>query len=233
MEEEWKPIKGYEGIYEVSNMGRVKSLHRSQGRILKQDTKDNGYIQVSLNKDGVQSKKHVHRLVATAFIPNPHNKSEVNHIDGNKENNNADNLEWCTREYNMRHAYRNGLTNADIHKKSVILYKKYGEYKSVTEAARALNVSEFALSHAIHRNGSIHGFTVVIKKDSRIRHSIPTNIYNDKLVFLGQASSTSAAARFAKISRKTVRKCCRKKVFSKGYTFRFFDDDEISLKKEG
>ena len=233
MEEEWRPVKGYEGLYEVSNMGRVKSLHASQSIIMKQATKNDGYVQVNLSKDGVPSKKYVHRLVATAFVRNPNNYEFVNHKDGNKKNNTVDNLEWCTSSYNMRHAYRNGLTNGDVQKKSVILYKRCNEYKSITEAAKALSVPLYTLSKAIHRNTSIHGFTVVIKKSNYVKHNIPTNIYNDKLVFLGQASSVSAAARFAKISATSVRRCCRKKIFSKGYTFRFVDDDEISSKKEG
>lgn len=232
MKEEWKPIKGYEGLYEVSNMGRVKSLHRSQGIILKQGT-FHGYMKVGLHKNGTRSTKKVHRLVATAFIRNPNNYEFVNHKDGNKKNNTVDNLEWCTRSYNMRHAYHNGLMNVDAQKKSVILYKRYGEYESITEAAKALNITRSWLSTAIHRNSSIHGFIGVIKKDTNIRPSIPTNIYNDKLVFLGQAPSVSAAARFGKMAQSTVLNCCRKKVFSKGYTFRFFDDDEISSKKEG
>lgn len=232
MEEEWRPVKGYEGLYEVSNMGRVKSLHRSQGIILKQGT-SHGYMKVGLHKNGTCSTKKVHRLVATAFIRNPNNYEFVNHKDGNKKNNTVDNLEWCTRSYNMRHAYHNGLMNVDAQKKSVILYKRHGEYESITEAAKALNVSQTWLSTAIHNNSSIHGFIGVIKKDTNIGLSIPTNIYNDKLVFLGQAPSVSAAARIAKVNPGTVANCCRRKVFSKGYTFRFIDDDEINSKKKG
>lgn len=232
MEEEWRPVKGYEGLYEVSNMGRVKSLHYGKSRILKQITNTNGYMAVDLHKDGTRSPKRVHRLVATAFIPNPHNKPEVNHKDGNKKNNTVDNLEWCTSSYNTKHAYRNGLVNKDEQKKGVIVYKRYGEYKSITEASEALGVALGSLSRAIRKSQSINGFIGVIEKDTHIRYSVPTNIYNDKLEFLGQASSVSAAARFVKMSRKTVRRCCKKKVFSGGYTFRFFDDDEISLKKE-
>lgn len=232
MKEEWRPVKGYEGRYEVSNMGRVKSLYASKDIILKQPIHPDGYARVSFSKDEACSCKLVHRLVANAFIPNPDNKPEVNHIDGNKENNNVDNLEWCTSSYNTKHAYHNGLMNADIHKKSVILYKRYGEYESVTEAAEALGVAPRSLSRAIHKNSSIHGFVGRIKKGYRRRYSIPTNIYNDKLVFLGRVSSVSAAARFAKISNKSVTKCCREKVFSCGYTFRFVDDDEISSKEE-
>lgn len=231
MEEEWRPVKGYEGLYEVSNMGRVKSLHTSQGRILKQYTKDNEYMKVNLSKDGTCNTKRVHRLVATAFIQNPNNYEVINHKDGNKKNNTVDNLEWCTRSYNTKHAYRNGLINMDTRKKSIILYKRYGEYKSIAEAAEALGVNRRVLSKAINQNSSTHDFIGVIKDDVRMGHSIPTNIYNDKLVFLEQAPSVSAAARIAKVSRTSVANCCRNKAFLKGYTFRFFDDDEISSKE--
>ena len=233
MKEEWKPIKGFEGLYEVSNTGKIRSLHFGKTRILSPGKDLQRYLHLVLCKDKVKKEFLVHRLVASAFIPNPNNKPEVNHIDGNKSNNNVDNLEWCTRECNMRHACHNGIMNVDAQKKSVILYKRYGEYESSTEAAKALNVSQNWLSTAIHNNSSIHGFIGVIKKGTHISPSIPTNIYNDKLEFLGQVSSARAAARFANTTPNTVLKCCRKKVFSKGYTFRFIDDDEISSKKEG
>lgn len=211
-------------------MGRVKSLHTSQGIILKQVMYRNGYIGVNLSKDGIANMKLVHRLVAIAFIHNPNNYGFVNHKDGNKKNNTVDNLEWCTRSYNAKHAYHNKLMDRNGQKKSVILYKRYGEYDSVTEAAEALGVASGSLSNAIHKNSSINGFIGVIGKDTHVRYGVTTNIYNDKLEFLGQVSSASAAARFAKMTPSTVLKCCRKKVFSGGYTFRFFDDDEISSK---
>lgn len=233
MKEEWRPVKGYEGLYEVSNMGRVKSLHASKDIILKQCTRSGGYAGINLHKDGTCNYKLVHRLVATAFIRNPNNYECVNHKDGNKKNNTVDNLEWCTSSYNTKHAYRNGLINTDEQKKSVIVYKRYGEYKSITEASEALGIAPGSLSSAIHKNQSINGFIGVIEKDTHIRYGVPTNIYNDKLEFLGQVSSASAAARLTKMSHHTVAKCCREKVFSGGYTFRFFDDDEINLKEEG
>lgn len=231
MEEEWRPVKGYEGLYEVSNMGRVKSLHYGKRRILKQSVLPNGYMKVVLNKDGTANMKTVHRLVATAFIRNPNNYGVVNHKDGNKKNNTVDNLEWCTRSYNTKHAYHNRLMSADSCKKSIILYKKYGEYESITEASEALGVAFGSLSRAIRKSQSINGFIGVIEKDTHIRYGVPTNIYNDKLEFLGQVPSAKAAARVAKISDTMVRRCCRKKVFSKGYTFRFFDNDEIGSKE--
>lgn len=232
MEEEWRPVKGYEGLYEVSNMGRVKSLHAPQGIILKQGTYSNGYMGANLSKDGTTNMKLVHRLVAIAFIQNPNNYEEVNHKDGNKKNNTVDNLEWCTRSYNLKHAYSHKLMSKNEQKKSVILYKRYGEYDSITEAAEALGVAPGTLSNAIHKKQSINGFIGVIERDTHVRYGVTTNIYNDKLEFLGQVSSASAAARFANTTPSNVLKCCRKKVFSKGYTFRFIDDDEISSKKD-
>lgn len=232
MEEEWRPIKGYEGLYEVSNMGRVKSLHANEEIVLKQAEYRNGYMGVSLSKDGTVNMKLVHRLVAIAFIKNPNNYEFVNHKDGDKKNNTVGNLEWCTRSYNTKHAYDHKLMTRNEQKKSVILYKRYGEYDSITEAAEALGVEPQTLSHAMRKNSSIKGFIGVIDKDTHVRYGVTTNIYNDKLEFLGQVSSASAAARLTKMTPSSVLKCCRKKVFSKGYTFRFFDDDEISSKKE-
>lgn len=110
MTEEWKDIKGYEGLYQVSTLGRVRSLprisiqgHQLQGKYLIPQ-KRSGYFYTCLHKEGVRSKYLMHRLVATTFIPNPENKAEVNHIDGNKYNNQVENLEWCTKSENMIHA---------------------------------------------------------------------------------------------------------------------------------
>lgn len=131
----WKKVVGYEGIYEVSNMGRIKRLQklvetvskdmreggRAQGeykhsrllpdRILKGIYSDKGYLTVGLTKDGKSKKVKIHRVVAIAFIVNPENKPEVNHLDGNKQNNRLDNLEWVTGEENVKHAIEMGLTN--------------------------------------------------------------------------------------------------------------------------
>lgn len=108
MEEEWKTIPDYPA-YQVSNFGRVKSFKRSKSRILKSVVNCKGYLCVELCKNGKGKLFFVHRLVAQAFIPNPENKPEINHIDGHPLNNHFSNLEWCTRAENMRHAVDTGL----------------------------------------------------------------------------------------------------------------------------
>lgn len=96
--EEWRPIRGYESLYEVSNYGNVRSINR---RIeLKQETTEKGYKRVWLIKDGKGQHKKVHRLVAEAFIPNPDNLPQINHISGDKSDNRVCNLEWCDNRYN-------------------------------------------------------------------------------------------------------------------------------------
>ena len=99
----WKDIEGYEGLYQVSNLGRVRNI-----RVLKPAPTKDGYLRVCFSVCGKTKGFLVHRLVAKAFIPNTQN-SEVNHIDGNKMNNSVGNLEWSTRSDNILHAYRNGL----------------------------------------------------------------------------------------------------------------------------
>lgn len=114
----WKPISGYEGYFEVSNYGRIKSLKRSfyncPNKFTKLMIRSNnlnrfGYVKVALYKDSIRKWFTAHRLVAFAFIPNPENKREVNHINGIKTDNRAENLEWCTSQDNQIHAFKFGL----------------------------------------------------------------------------------------------------------------------------
>lgn len=106
IKEIWKDISGYEGLYQVSNFGRIKSYHRGKTSVLA-GTPNNGYIRIRLCKDGIRGNLIlIHRLVCVAFIPNPENKPCVNHIDGNPSNNNVNNLEWCTSSENELHSHR-------------------------------------------------------------------------------------------------------------------------------
>jgi hypothetical protein len=117
--EEWKAIEGYEGYYQISNLGKVKSLSRKREgngkkgiikeRILKTTTNSDGYHCVKLYKNGIKTTYRVHRIVAETFINGIKGKDFVNHRDGNKSNNKVENLEWCTFSENIRHAYDTGL----------------------------------------------------------------------------------------------------------------------------
>lgn len=143
----WKPVKGYAGLYEVSNLGRLRSLPRkgTKGGIISptySNTKH--YAHVPLTKNAKVRTVSLHRIVAEAFIPNPENKPQVNHKDGNKRNNAVDNLEWATPEENMQHAFRTGLkdTKAAIaaHSRSVaqiVEGKIIKTFSSVREAEKA------------------------------------------------------------------------------------------------
>lgn len=165
--EVWKDIAGFEGIYQVSNMGNVRSVDRYvecadsirhyKGRLMKLDKKKNGYLQVMLRRRDIAKQVLVHRLVAEAFIPNTGNLPTVNHKDENKENNRADNLEWCTMEYNNLYGEghktrcvnaRNGAIKKQA--RPVIQYSLDGkfiaEYFSAMEAGRQTGCRQSGIS---------------------------------------------------------------------------------------
>ncbi len=125
MKEIWKDIPDYIGIYQVSNLGQVKSLDRTitkgnnftqkcKGKILSKWINGRGYANTVLWKDGTQKTFRIHRLVCIMFLENPLDKEQVNHKDGNKLNNCVDNLEWCTNLENIRHAYKTGLKTGNL-----------------------------------------------------------------------------------------------------------------------
>jgi len=161
-EEIWKDVPGYEGEYQISNLGRTKALPR----LVKMPTgvlrKEPGQITSHTSKryctvDLSGKSFTVHRLVANAFIPNPENKPEVNHRDGNKRNNVASNLEWVTRKENIDHAFKNGLKpnlNVRLSKESVKEIKVLIHSNRVVDVAYKYGVS----TNAIHRikSGKTH-----------------------------------------------------------------------------
>ncbi len=128
MKEIWKDIKGYEGLYWVSNLGRIKSKQK----ILKPIKGE--YLKVGLSKEGIQKTVTVHRLVASAFILNPNNYNYVNHIDENKYNNISSNLEWCTNKYNVNYGKRNEKVSKNQRKYRIIQKDKTGKIIKVCDS---------------------------------------------------------------------------------------------------
>ena len=167
----WKDVKGYEGSYQVSNLGRVKSLDRiivySNGRIHNQKGKNingfintSGYMSVDLYKNGKSKKHYIHRLVATMFIDNPRDKNEINHIDENKLNNCAKNLEWCTSSENKRSGTvveRANKTRKDKHvgEKSIVQFDLnhnfIKEYRCIEDAISETGINRKSIYNSCNK----------------------------------------------------------------------------------
>lgn len=123
IKEVWKPIENFEELYEVSNHGRIRSLRRNI--IMQTRNRSDGYVSCTLSNCGKVKSKLIHRLVAETFIPNHENKPEVNHIDGNKQNNCARNLQWVTASENQRHSIKIGLRKGSrLHNGGSVLLTK-------------------------------------------------------------------------------------------------------------
>lgn len=161
----WKDIEGYEGIYQVSNYGRIKSLHNKFGKkelIMQTHKKRNGYNQIRLKNKGTVKDCIIHRLVAKAFVPNPNNLPCVNHINEKKQDNRAENLEWCTVAYNNVYGTRIERVKAKT-SKPVYQYTIDGKlvkiYKSLAEASKINNCSRGNISQCcLGSYKTSHGF---------------------------------------------------------------------------
>lgn len=157
--EEWKDIDGYEGMYQVSNLGNIRN---SKGRILTIRHTYDDYCYVRLSRNGKRKYPKVSRLVAIAFLPNPSNLPQVNHKDENKDNNCANNLEWCDCKYNCNYGTRNER-RAKAQSKAVIGIKEDSglivEFDSMSEACRQMGMSVGNLSTCCKNNNkTLKGF---------------------------------------------------------------------------
>ena len=158
----WRDIEGYDDLYQVSNLGRVKSFQNKKLRILKPSLDSGGYMKVALSKGGASRNHNVHILVAKAFVVNADNKPQVNHLNGDKWDNHFSNLEWVTDSENKHHAYQTGLrkeprgenhrlaklTNAEaLYCRKV--YKFRDKEFSMTALAKKFGVCRQAIEHII------------------------------------------------------------------------------------
>lgn len=172
MEEIWKDIPGYEGLYQVSNIGRVlkpqhgamfgKHLRKFPQKFLKPKDNGHGYLLVSITLNKKSKNKYIHRLVAEAFIVKPKGKTQINHIDGVKANNRVENLEWCTGSENNIHAYKTGLRRATgacafgridpkrkrVQKLSIDCLSVLAEYESISHAAKDNDTSQSRITRS-------------------------------------------------------------------------------------
>lgn len=184
--EQWKPIQGYEGLYEVSNKGRVKSLGNggknqySNKEIYKVPIKlSNGYLRVNLCKDGKIKSYLVHRLVANAFIPNPDNLEQVNHKDENKHNNNVENLCWCSAKENSNYGTRNERISSSLtnHEKFSTIIKcfnletnKITYYSSIHEASRYFKVNPSIIWQSMYKSKTPYHKRYIFEEIKRARN---------------------------------------------------------------
>jgi hypothetical protein len=175
----WMAVIGYDGYYEVSNTGKVKACEKSytiinrygascevfcKEKILKPSITNPGYERVTLCVDNKRKTYSVHRLVMIAFKPNPLNLPQINHKDGNKRNNNVDNLEWCNQEHNQQHAYVTGLNVPkkswdDNQSKAIIVHLPNGDkasYGSIGEASKQLNIKRELISKCTRESRPLH-----------------------------------------------------------------------------
>lgn len=239
--EQWKPVVGYEGQYEVSNTGLVRSIDRKvcgknginitkYGNIINPHIIKHGYLRVGLSKDNKRKNFLVHRLVAEAFIPNPNKYPYINHKDENTSNNNVSNIEWCNQSYNMR--YSNVAERvAKIRRKAVRQYTLNGEfvaeYKSVTEASKATNTAMLSICSCCKKrhgysyaNGYIWRYAddtseVVMIYDRRIEQ------YSLQGEYLRTFKTQSDAARAIGVTPSAIRCClCGKTKSSGGFIWK-------------
>lgn len=141
MTENWKAVAGYEGLYEVSDEGNVRSLKYGREKIMKPGKNGGGYLQVILCKDGQQKHLLVHRLVAEAFVPNPNNLETVNHKDEVKTNNTASNLEWMTQADNNRYGTRTARCSKPVQMFDKSTGKLLATFPSIMEAERITGIA--------------------------------------------------------------------------------------------
>ena len=240
--EVWKPIEGYDNKYFISNFGRVKSKAKKEDIILRTQLTNKGYVWVGIHYKG-EKRYDVHRLVAKYFVDNPNNYPEVNHLDGKKENNCYDNLEWCTRSQNNLHAFRTGLRQNKkfgeaYNAKKVYQYDLEGnyitEYSSTTEAAKKFNCYPSAISQcASGVSLTTQGYTFRYYKEDKVnvdnyKKILPLKVkqYDLQGNFIKEWNSVAEAANYYKLDNSSIYCCGENKRYKTagGYIWRAFKE---------
>ena len=224
--EEWRPVVGYEGLYEVSNMGRVKSVERivrcNRGyrtvseRILKGNKNIDGYLQVELCQDGKMKPCTIHRLVAQAFLDNSEGYKEINHKDEDKTNNCVENLEWCDRLYNANYGTRN---------------------ERVAEKLRGRKLSEETIRKMSEKHrGRKHSEEAIKKMSEKQRNNSRTSkpVYSvDKVTGeIKEYPSAKEAERCTGIYHGSIIRCCRGERNSAGNFYWYYTDADNDTTEE-
>lgn len=224
----WRDVVGYEGLYQVSNLGRIKS----SSKILTQNNGHSGYLTKTLFKKGKYKTFYVHKIVANSWIGESGwkiNGLEINHIDGNKRNNNINNLELVTRRENMKHGYRVGLINNN---RKVYQYSSNGvyerEFDSLKEAASYHNsnkISHIADICSLKGNRKFfHGHTFRYFKTDKI--DIPKRVFKKVLSFkdgilIKEYSSAKEAAYLLGVKENSIVTSCLRGYKCKGYNLKY------------
>lgn len=185
MKEIWKDVPGYEGVYKVSNKGRLYSLKRF--KVLKPYTNKCGYKMIMLQRNKVSHYTSIHRLVASAFLPNPNSLPQVNHKDENPSNNNVENLEWCTAKYNINYGNRNRkVSDKALHISQYTKDNKFvAEYPSISYIVEAFGYNESPLYKCCQGTrksayGYIWKYTNGSKNTLQARYQTSTNHKNHR-----------------------------------------------------
>lgn len=216
--EQWRAIEGYEGCYEVSDHGRVRSLDRRirgrlwKGRVLALPDDKNGYKRVELHKDGLRSTQRVHRLVAQAFIPNPNNWPQINHKDVVKANNHISNLEWCDNDRNVEHAVDKGLYSPYLSQRRSKLTPDLVEKIRAARAlgathidlAQQFNISKGYVSKVVRRSAWRRQSESILPPLLAAEHA-NNRCSNRRLTFRGRSRTLSQWSAETGIAKTTLR----------------------------
>lgn len=259
--EEWRPVVGYEGIYEVSNTGKVDHLNfrHTQKRVRIATRISRGYESIALYKDKKTKRTFVHRLVATAFLKNPNNYPQVNHKDENKLNNNVNNLEWCTPLYNVHYGTCR-IRSAKKHSIAVIQTTIDGiivaEYNSIKVASQSTGIDKSDINNVCNgKNITAGGYKWMYKDKDRNKKAVkrrfereisklekgidyckgtprPIVQYSLSGDFIREYPSCKSAAKELNVNCESVRSNCRGETSNcKGYVFKFKKDVDLSIIK--